>query len=330
MSLWFTAHPRSRGENGQPVVDLIINVGSSPLTRGKQAYARDYRQSDGLIPAHAGKTSVLSVLEFIDGAHPRSRGENVFQVMRIWPRSGSSPLTRGKLQSGDVLVLPARLIPAHAGKTPPDVVAPIYIPAHPRSRGENRPCPRLRDARRGSSPLTRGKLGDGGVHWSLLRLIPAHAGKTRSRIYSGRSVWAHPRSRGENRRAQSLSIVSTGSSPLTRGKRICGCAAVPAAGLIPAHAGKTSALRRTRRSSTAHPRSRGENQFGNLYLDSITGSSPLTRGKRKTDASAFLAHGLIPAHAGKTDDVRRGRRDRRAHPRSRGENERVCHFRIGE
>ena len=30
------AHPRSRGENGQPVVDLIINVGSSPLTRGKR------------------------------------------------------------------------------------------------------------------------------------------------------------------------------------------------------------------------------------------------------------------------------------------------------
>ena len=29
------AHPRVGGENGQPVVDLIINVGSSPRGRGK-------------------------------------------------------------------------------------------------------------------------------------------------------------------------------------------------------------------------------------------------------------------------------------------------------
>ena len=31
-------------------------------------------------------------------------------------------------------------------------------------------------------------------------LIPAHAGKTKARAYQARVWWAHPRSRGENRR----------------------------------------------------------------------------------------------------------------------------------
>ena len=50
------AHPRSRGENRDGVIDRLSIGGSSPLTRGKhweQLYG-DYVV--GLIPAHAGKT----------------------------------------------------------------------------------------------------------------------------------------------------------------------------------------------------------------------------------------------------------------------------------
>ena len=70
------AHPRSRGEN-QPVEAGWAAVnGSSPLTRGKHPAARVAWTSDGLIPAHAGKTRVLGVLVGVHRAHPRSRGEN--------------------------------------------------------------------------------------------------------------------------------------------------------------------------------------------------------------------------------------------------------------
>ena len=50
----------------------------------------------------------------------------------------------------------------------------------------------------GSSPLTRGKLTRRGRHARTVRLIPAHAGKTVLGADRYASVWAHPRSRGEN------------------------------------------------------------------------------------------------------------------------------------
>ena len=51
-----SAHPRSRGENGQSVGKDLANSGSSPLTRGKRPEFSDTRTQRGLIPAHAGKT----------------------------------------------------------------------------------------------------------------------------------------------------------------------------------------------------------------------------------------------------------------------------------
>ena len=54
-----------------------------------------------------------------------------------------------------------------------------------------------------------------------------------------------------------------------------------------------------------------------------TGSSPLTRGKRYRWNASVGALGLIPAHAGKTGVGVPGYRLVGAHPRSRGENERV-------
>ena len=72
--------------------------------------------------------------------------------------------------------------------------------------------------------------------------------------------------------------------------------------------------------SWAHPRSRGEN-IATVHFGFVCGgSSPLTRGKRASSRALSTVSGLIPAHAGKTARRRIGRRSRRAHPRSRGEN----------
>ena len=112
-----TAHPRSRGENGQPIVDLIITVGSSPLTRGKLVQGTQAVEAEGLIPAHAGKTFARSIRSTSLRAHPRSRGENQGRSLMFPKRVGSSPLTRGKRCGHGVSFLWLRLIPAHAGKT---------------------------------------------------------------------------------------------------------------------------------------------------------------------------------------------------------------------
>ncbi len=71
----------------------------------------------------------------------------------------------------------------------------------------------------GSSPLTRGKRLDGPEGALDAGLIPAHAGKTASNRLSQISAGAHPRSRGENAYICRTCYESSGSSPLTRGKR---------------------------------------------------------------------------------------------------------------
>ena len=91
--------------------------GSSPLTRGKPSCAHHARDTQRLIPAHAGKTLVPAGRMVIGGAHPRSRGENDDGLTIRCPRGGSSPLTRGKPNAGVALGAAVRLIPAHAGKT---------------------------------------------------------------------------------------------------------------------------------------------------------------------------------------------------------------------
>ncbi|EDN80080.1 hypothetical protein ACTODO_00516 [Schaalia dentiphila ATCC 17982] len=111
------AHPRSRGENLYSSQAFRRRRGSSPLTRGKQRPGIRAGTQHGLIPAHAGKTSWRSWWASLTSPHPRSRGENQVRASRDGRLSGSSPLTRGKLEEGELSVLITRLIPAHAGKT---------------------------------------------------------------------------------------------------------------------------------------------------------------------------------------------------------------------
>ena len=195
----------------------------------------------------------------------------------------------------------AGLIPAHAGST-------AWLPcpaeswsAHPRSRGVDcfrRPS---RGIYPGSSPLTRGRrvlvqipAGDDG-------LIPAHAGSTRHSYY--------------------VSLRRFGSSPLTRGRRRTTQHDQRHLGLIPAHAGSTRPRLVLERSEQAHPRSRGVDGCRTLGRASGHGSSPLTRG-RPDEVSQFVGQeGLIPAHAGSTPLLRAEEGRARAHPRSRGVDE---------
>ena len=115
------AHPRSRGEN-YTVRRLKTGAqGASPLTRGKQT-AIDLREvSLGRIPAHAGKTRTTAPAALMSSAHPRSRGENPTRPAFSASTTGASPLTRGKLEMGLLGGGGLGRIPAHAGKTLPDL-----------------------------------------------------------------------------------------------------------------------------------------------------------------------------------------------------------------
>ena len=116
-----SAHPRSRGENWSMARTTSLGMGSSPLTRGKRARRARALRKNRLIPAHAGKTWRNGHRRNGARAHPRSRGENMPQSSLTSPSRGSSPLTRGKREQQGSWRPTRRLIPAHAGKTLPDL-----------------------------------------------------------------------------------------------------------------------------------------------------------------------------------------------------------------
>ena len=212
------AHPRSRGENELIELIGISDQGSSPLTRGKPSQKGMCEMTNGLIPAHAGKTTGRWYRSTCSTAHPRSRGENASRSRKRRRSCGSSPLTRGKPLAFAGALAPLRLIPAHAGKTPRQKRSPRVARAHPRSRGENPDSCKPGASVPGSSPLTRGKHSVSLSGCKIERLIPAHAGKTKRSDHTDPGPSAHPRSRGENLRCAIWSDQGIGSSPLTRGK----------------------------------------------------------------------------------------------------------------
>ena len=216
-----------------------IEAGSSPLTRGKLGPEVAKSRCRGLIPAHAGKTALVSRADDSFGAHPRSRGENSTEGVSISAVTGSSPLTRGKPRPASQHHTKTRLIPAHAGKTSGRDVSSGHGAAHPRSRGENIPQKFRPSRAQGSSPLPRGKPAGARQRIEAVRLIPAHAGKTPPQQHSPSRGRAHPRSRGENPLRNTICQSALGSSPLTRGKLLKRETELAATRLIPAHAGKT-------------------------------------------------------------------------------------------
>ena len=192
------AHPHSRGENRATGPPARTARGSSPLTRGKPLDYGCDRHLMGLIPTHAGKTRNPSGSWSSRRAHPHSRGENCTFIKILCNAQGSSPLTRGKHPLGVHMALGARLIPTHAGKTARTRWSFLSAWAHPHSRGENVDHVLIVGSAVGSSPLTRGKLGEFLFAPGGRGLIPTHAGKTPA-LGCGPCVdWAHPHSRGEN------------------------------------------------------------------------------------------------------------------------------------
>ena len=213
------AHPRSRGEHDNQELLMAGLFGSSPLARGTLLIGGAAEPYTRLIPARAGNTPHALMPRYPSSAHPRSRGEHVFDCRSQKVRGGSSPLARGTLGSFARAECQRRLIPARAGNTADSPHAESAMPAHPRSRGEHSRLVVCGVSVDGSSPLARGTRR---VHekWRRVeRLIPARAGNTDSACGLLSRHSAHPRSRGEHSTAWIRVTRYSGSSPLARGTR---------------------------------------------------------------------------------------------------------------
>ena len=152
----------------------------------------------------------------------------------------------------------------------------------------------------GSSPLSRGIHRRRQDPAQARRIIPALAGNTSS---LGRFLGQepdHPRSRGEYLSTHPMTVSTLGSSPLSRGilRSLMKCQRNLR--IIPALAGNTCGLRRSRSRRRDHPRSRGEYIWAHDPHAADDGSSPLSRGIPKRWWWRVRGARIIPALAGNT------------------------------
>ena len=175
--------------------------------------------------------------------------------------------------------------------------------------------------RLGSSPRVRGKRCRRFRTLSVVRLIPACAGKTTPSGKSRRAPPAHPRVCGENKVPRLQHLRMHGSSPRVRGKHRIGVQRGGEWRLIPACAGKTPPLAGRTRHEGAHPRVCGENQPPSWATQPSRGSSPRVRGKLLSPYRVDWRYRLIPACAGKTRVSAPATLRTAAHPRVCGEND---------
>ena len=171
-------HPRACGENLQGGILIETPEGSPPRMRGKLVCIGTEPKLEGITPAHAGKTKIVSTLGVPSQDHPRACGENPLRARQQSAPQGSPPRMRGKLTGLVRFSYVNRITPAHAGKTSARTPCRRCARDHPRACGENRVFLVYLDHIQGSPPRMRGKLAYISILFIKSRITPAHAGKT--------------------------------------------------------------------------------------------------------------------------------------------------------
>ena len=110
-------------------------------------------------------------------------------------------------------------------------------------------------------------------------ITPAHAGKTSSRTPRTSRPRDHPRACGENLDIPFWKVSTLGSPPRMRGKPKWSQKKKVAAGITPAHAGKTTTDPAHTTARRDHPRACGENPCTCARFARYMGSPPRMRGK---------------------------------------------------
>ena len=191
-------HPRMRGEHMSWRHIARGRWGSSPHARGTHNPNGDLVVRCGIIPACAGNTPRVSIMNDSRWDHPRMRGEHLVLIVVNIRQQGSSPHARGTRRRSRNMRARAGIIPACAGNTGTDAHYRVEAGDHPRMRGEHvRIIGRL-IFRQGSSPHARGTPG---LSYPLsygVGIIPACAGNTSRRTRPRRRARDHPRMRGEH------------------------------------------------------------------------------------------------------------------------------------
>ena len=173
-------HPRACGELATSAMIRIPSYGSSPRMRGTHTLPRFVAKKVRIIPAHAGNSRRFHHPTHRYSDHPRACGELPTRNFAIPLAVGSSPRMRGTLFPFLIQFPGVRIIPAHAGNSTCDCSRTRAKADHPRACGELLMLDRATLSPIGSSPRMRGTHAPAEAGHPGIRIIPAHAGNSRT------------------------------------------------------------------------------------------------------------------------------------------------------
>ena len=253
-----------------------------------------------ITPTYVGKTSSKPFLITARQDHPHLRGENPVCFNSQLSRSGSPPLTWGKLKYPGLELLYHRITPTYVGKTYSCVAVCCSRWDHPHLRGENGFQHLLHLRNQGSPPLTWGKLGRNNLLHQIARITPTYVGKTTWNHRSIQKRKDHPHLRGENSTIYGKIRFFLGSPPLTWGKPMLLFHIALIRRITPTYVGKTSFHPNRHNCTEDHPHLRGENAVNQNIVCAAEGSPPLTWGKLIMKRRKIVLDRITPTYVGKT------------------------------
>ena len=293
-------HPRTCGEKPFVKPPSFFGMGSPPHMRGKVSLTFSRKTTDGITPAHAGKSYSQEKRQDHFRDHPRTCGEKCLQNVAAIEKTGSPPHMRGKVVFHPHISARRGITPAHAGKRRLTARTSSLAMDHPRTCGEKPGVFKQQRRMTGSPPHMRGKVSGSDNLIAPHGITPAHAGKSCIRCPHTDAVRDHPRTCGEKSPRYSWRYARSGSPPHMRGKVRRTPAFCHVKGITPAHAGKSSSSYRGTNSVRDHPRTCGEKAIMTVCTSSYLGSPPHMRGKVISRRGFDSNDGITPAHAGKS------------------------------
>ena len=165
--------------------------------RGKVERLSAYDLYRRITPAHAGKSRKPPRNERAEQDHPRPCGEKCLWENGKRQPSGSPPPMRGKANRSLSSPIKNGITPAHAGKRLHNATHMTTVWDHPRPCGEKSQFVKTDDFDKGSPPPMRGKVHFHFFALHLIRITPAHAGKSSHRLKPSAACRDHPRPCGE-------------------------------------------------------------------------------------------------------------------------------------
>ena len=170
-------HPRACGAHFNVCIEHFIDSGSSPRMRGSRRAVLLVVMSTGIIPAHAGLTSMSRTHGEPTWDHPRACGAHFSRRLNTGIL-GSSPRMRGSLAVRALDAVNLGIIPAHAGLTNYHSESSVHHWDHPRACGAHEDGDGDCSYIEGSSPRMRGSHAIADERHGIHGIIPAHAGLT--------------------------------------------------------------------------------------------------------------------------------------------------------